>query len=136
MCASFIAESAEIMSTIPLSLSDQLGLAFLALKNEGMRKVLEEVVVRQFRSLALHERARVSLSGTHSMLAYEALLLLLAVTRAVGFRIWDVDGNEYIDCHMSYSSTILGHNPPPVLAVVAKALLWGMQGGHFFEEQI
>ena len=125
------------MTSVPaLSPPDQLGVQFLTGKNEGMRRVLEEVMARQRLSLARHDRAREVLSATHSMLAYEAPTLPICSTRASGSRVWDVDGNEYIDCHMSYSSTILGHNPPSVLAAVQEALPRGLQGGHFFEEQI
>ncbi len=115
---------------------DQFGYQFLVGRNEGMRKVLDEVVARQWRSQSLNARARQSLSGTHSLLAYEAPVFPIAVTRAAGSRIWDLDGNEYVDCHMSYSSTILGHNPEPVLAAVQEALPRGLQGGHLFEEQV
>src|SRR5437879_774218 len=125
------------MSTATLlSPPDQLSFLFLAGRNEGMRRVLEEIIGRQRLSLARHQRARELLSATHSMLAFEAPAFPICVTRAAGSRVWDVDGNEYIDCHMSYSSTILGHNPPPVLAAVQEALPRGLQGGHFFEEQI
>jgi glutamate-1-semialdehyde 2,1-aminomutase len=124
------------MNDVPLSPSDQVSLGFLIGRSEGMRRVAEEVVARQRRSLALHERARGSLSATHSMLAYESPALSICVTRAEGPRIWDADGNEYLDCHLCYSATILGHNPPPVVAAVREALPRGLQGGHFFEEQI
>src|SRR5262249_35111814 len=139
VCACYHAASSRraLMSSQPaLSPPDQLSFQFLAGRNEGMRRVLEEVVARQRLSLARHDRAREVLSATHSMLAYEAPALPLCVTRAEGSRIWDVDGHEYIACHMSYSSTILGHTPPSVLAAVQEALPRGLQGGHFFDEQI
>jgi glutamate-1-semialdehyde 2,1-aminomutase len=126
-----------MMNILPtLSPPDQLNFQLLAGKNEGMRRVLEEVLARQRGSIARHERSLEVLSGTHSMLAYEAPAFPLCVARAAGSHIWDVDGNEYIDCHMSYSASILGHNPPPVVAAVQEALPRGLQGGHFFEEQI
>jgi glutamate-1-semialdehyde 2,1-aminomutase len=112
------------------------GLAFIVGNNERMRAVVEQVLARQRGSVERHARARGSLSATHSMLAFEAPLLPICVTRAQGGRVVDVDGNEYVDCHMSYSSTILGHNPEPVVAAVREALPRGLQGGHFFEEQI
>ena len=115
---------------------DLVGLQFLAGQNPGMQRVLEAVLARQRGSLALHARARESLSATPSLLAYEAPLLPLCVARAAGSRITDVDGNEYIDCHMAYTASVLGHNPPPVLEAVRAALERGLQGGHFFAEQV
>lgn len=35
-------------------------------------------------------------------------------SRARGSRIWDVDGNEYIDYHAAFGPVILGHNNPKV----------------------
>ena len=41
-------------------------------------------------------------------------------SRARGSRIWDVDGNEYIDFICSYGPMILGYEDPDVAAAVAK----------------
>jgi glutamate-1-semialdehyde 2,1-aminomutase len=115
---------------------DQIGMQFLAGQNPGMRRVLESVMARQRGSLAMSARAGAALSATPSLLAYEAPLLPLCVARASGSRITDVDGNEYIDCHMAYTASVLGHNPPAVLEAVGAALARGLQGGHFFPEQV
>ena len=42
----------------------------------------------------------------------------LFMTRAQGSRIWDVDGNEYIDFHSSFGDVLLGHNDPRIQLVV------------------
>jgi glutamate-1-semialdehyde 2,1-aminomutase len=44
------------------------------------------------------------------------------MTRAEGSRIWDVDGNEYIDFHAGFGSVLLGHNAPPVREAIDAAL--------------
>ncbi|MBL8875043.1 MAG: aspartate aminotransferase family protein [Phycisphaerae bacterium] len=36
----------------------------------------------------------------------------IAFARAEGSRLWDVDGNEYIDYHAGFAPYILGHNDP------------------------
>ncbi len=36
------------------------------------------------------------------------------VERGVGSRMWDIDGNEYIDLRMGYGPVILGHADPRV----------------------
>jgi glutamate-1-semialdehyde 2,1-aminomutase len=38
----------------------------------------------------------------------------LVFSRAKGARIWDVDGNEYLDYHAAFGPPILGHNNPEV----------------------
>ena len=46
----------------------------------------------------------------------------LFMTRAQGSRIWDVDGNEYIDFHSSFGAVLLGHNHPRINAAVRRAM--------------
>jgi len=43
------------------------------------------------------------------------------VDRAAGCRLWDADGNEYIDYVLSWGPLILGHAHPGVVAAVADA---------------
>jgi glutamate-1-semialdehyde 2,1-aminomutase len=51
------------------------------------------------------------------------------VARAEGARIWDVDGNEYIDYVLSWGPMILGHAHPAVIAAVADAAARGTSYG-------
>ena len=37
---------------------------------------------------------------------------LINAQKAQGSKIWDLDGNEYIDIIMGFGSNLLGHNPP------------------------
>jgi len=46
----------------------------------------------------------------------------IAFVRGRGCRVWDVDGNEYIDYHAAFSPYLLGHNDPDVNAAVRKVL--------------
>ena len=46
----------------------------------------------------------------------------LFMTRAQGSRIWDVDGNEFIDFHQSFGAVLLGHNDPRINAAVVRAM--------------
>jgi glutamate-1-semialdehyde 2,1-aminomutase len=44
------------------------------------------------------------------------------IERGKGCRLWDVDGNEFVDLAMSLGSTILGHAYEPVLKAVREEL--------------
>ncbi|HEX2385604.1 MAG TPA: aminotransferase class III-fold pyridoxal phosphate-dependent enzyme, partial [Candidatus Binatia bacterium] len=44
------------------------------------------------------------------------------LARGDGSHVWDVDGNEYIDCPMALGSVILGHNYPNVSAAVKRQI--------------
>ena len=44
------------------------------------------------------------------------------IDRGLGCKLWDVDGNEYLDFAMSLGSVLLGHAYPPVLDAVRNEL--------------
>src|SRR5689334_21740734 len=53
----------------------------------------------------------------------------IVVDRGEGSRIWDVDGNEYIDFVLSWGPLILGHASPIVLDAVDQAMRKGTSFG-------
>ncbi|HKN65607.1 MAG TPA: glutamate-1-semialdehyde 2,1-aminomutase [Gemmatimonadaceae bacterium] len=51
------------------------------------------------------------------------------VDRGAGSRIWDVDGNEYIDFVLSWGPLVLGHAPAVVLAALEETMRRGTSFG-------
>ncbi|MDB6148136.1 MAG: hemL, partial [Spartobacteria bacterium] len=51
------------------------------------------------------------------------------VERGAGSKIWDVDGNEYIDFVGSWGPAILGHAPKVVVEAVRDAVTRGLSFG-------
>jgi glutamate-1-semialdehyde 2,1-aminomutase len=51
------------------------------------------------------------------------------VDRAVGARVWDVDGNEYVDYVGTWGPAILGHAPPKIIRAVQEAAARGTSFG-------
>lgn len=49
-----------------------------------------------------------------------------AIEKGLGSHVWDVDGNEYLDCSMGLTSVSLGHAYEPVLEAVRRELLKGV----------
>ena len=49
----------------------------------------------------------------------------IAFVRGQGCRVWDADGNEYIDYHAAFAPYILGHSDPDVDGAVKKVLETG-----------
>ncbi|MCC7498235.1 MAG: aspartate aminotransferase family protein [Bryobacterales bacterium] len=49
----------------------------------------------------------------------------IAFVRGEGSRIWDADGNEYIDYHAAFAPHVLGHNDPHVSAAVIRTIEQG-----------
>jgi glutamate-1-semialdehyde 2,1-aminomutase len=71
----------------------------------------------------LHVRARRTIAGgVNSNVRLAATPWPLAFARAAGSRIWDVDGNEYVDFAMGMGTHILGHQPPAVVDAVRRSL--------------
>ncbi|MCX4243039.1 non-ribosomal peptide synthase/polyketide synthase [Paraliomyxa miuraensis] len=50
------------------------------------------------------------------------MLYPIVATRAAGSRIWDVDGNEYIDLTMGFGTYLFGHAPPFVVEAQKRQL--------------
>lgn len=51
------------------------------------------------------------------------------VERGNGARIWDVDGNEYLDYVLSWGPLVLGHAAPPVLDALRETMARGTSFG-------
>ena len=71
------------------------------------------------RSAALHTRARAAmpLGVSSSFQTYDPYPLFMTDGR--GSRIWDADGNEYIDFDMAFGVLAAGHSHPAVAAALA-----------------
>jgi amino acid adenylation domain-containing protein len=50
-------------------------------------------------------------------------------THSDGSKVWDVDGNEYVDFVMGFGASIFGHRPPFVVNAVKKQLDLGFEIG-------
>ena len=86
------------------------------------------------RSQALFERAQnVLAGGVSSEFRKYSQPHPLFYERARGSRIWDVDGNEYVDFTLSQGPLILGHGHPHVLQSVCRA---SEQGQLFAGQQV
>ena len=88
-----------------------------------MTRITDADVAVMGANAALMDRARRSLAGggnsTMRVLPYH---LPLVVDRGLGSRIWDVDGQEYLDLNMAYGPLIFGHRPPAVVDAVVRQL--------------
>ncbi|AZZ55048.1 MupA/Atu3671 family FMN-dependent luciferase-like monooxygenase [Rathayibacter iranicus] len=53
----------------------------------------------------------------------------LCGVRSAGSKLWDADGNEYVDLSMGFGAHLLGHSPAPVVAALDSQLSTGIQLG-------
>lgn len=81
-------------------------------------------------SRAQFERAKKSLAGgVGSVFRARQRPVPITFERGSGSRLFDVDGNEYIDYAMGFGPTILGHSPRPVIEAVQRQLVAGIDYG-------
>jgi glutamate-1-semialdehyde 2,1-aminomutase len=81
------------------------------------------------KSKALYERARKVMPRGVSHDQWHARPFPLYMTRAEGPRVWDVDGNAYIDYYGGHGGKVLGHAHPAVVAAVQAQIGHGTQYG-------
>lgn len=79
-------------------------------------------------SEAMFERAKQTIAGGVAS-SMRALDKPFFVERGEGSRIWDVDGNEYIDYVMAYAPLVLGHAPKVVNDAIREQLDRGLIHG-------
>ena len=58
------------------------------------------------------------------------------VKKGEGSKIWDVDGNEYVDLWMGHYTHILGHHPDVIVEAVERQSKEGIHWGIVFEKQV
>jgi glutamate-1-semialdehyde 2,1-aminomutase len=96
----------------------------------------EEYVSKTPKSRGLYERARRVLpAGVSYGLRYFEPYPFYTV-RARGCKLYDVDGNEYVDFWLGHGALILGHSPPAVVEAVKRQLENGTHYGTSHELEI
>ncbi len=98
--------------------------------------LLESYGSKRPKSKGLFERAKKVLPAGVSYFARYFEPYPFYATHAKGSKIFDVDGNEYIDFWMGHYTHILGHNPAPIRKAVAKQLERGIHLGVCHELEI
>jgi glutamate-1-semialdehyde 2,1-aminomutase len=79
--------------------------------------------VSESASARFMSRACASLAaGDSSTMRVQPYALPLVAERGEGGRVWDIDGQEYIDLNMAYGPLILGHRHPRVVAAVTRQI--------------
>ena len=88
------------------------------------------------RSEKLFKRAKEVMPGgiSHNIHYFPPYPFFIKKTK--GSKIWDVDGNEYIDLWMGNYTHILGHRPAVIVQAIEKQLKEGIHWGLVYKKQI
>lgn len=88
---------------------------------------------RMRESKRLTQAYRPSLADTRAIvgfrLPWKELVCPIIAPRALGSRVWDVDGNEYIDLTMGFGVNLFGHSPAFITAALQEQLGQGIHLG-------
>jgi glutamate-1-semialdehyde 2,1-aminomutase len=97
---------------------------------------MEDYVTKTPNSKTLYIRAKKVLPAgvTYGIRYFEPYPFFAAKAR--GSKLWDIDGNEYVDFWLGHTALILGHSPKEVVTVVKKQLENGTQYGVSHELEI
>jgi glutamate-1-semialdehyde 2,1-aminomutase len=87
--------------------------------------IVDRYLARTPRSRELFERAARSIPGGSTRTTVFSDPYPPFLVRGEGKHTWDVDGNRYTDLLMNYTSLILGHAPPEVVAAVSAQVARG-----------
>jgi glutamate-1-semialdehyde 2,1-aminomutase len=87
-----------------------------------MTAALETYLSRTTASRRLHEQARRVMPGGDTRTSAFWAPYPVFIERGEGCRLWDADGNTYVDFVNNYTSLILGHAHPAVLEAVTREL--------------
>ena len=86
--------------------------------------------------LDLFQRAKDCLAGGVGHDMRHSLPCPNYIERASGARMWDLDGNEYIDYGMGNGALLLGHAHPQVIEAISRALAKGYHYGQDHPMQV
>src|SRR5512132_3430062 len=79
-------------------------------------------------SIAYREVVERTLAGGVASSWQDSAPHAIYIDRGQGSRIWDIDGNEYIDFHLGYGAMVVGHANPTIVEAIKRA---AERGTHF-----
>ena len=97
--------------------------------HEGLQKEIATYEKRTPKSAEAHKRAlqRIPLGVASNYRAYDPYPLFVEEGR--GSRLWDLDGNEYVDHNLCFGALMAGHCHPAVVKAIEAALHIGTTFG-------
>ncbi len=97
-----------------------------------LQDLLKELQQRQPKSIEQLAELRKWSASSPGLWPLHAIPMPICVDRAEGSRLWDVDGNEYIDFHLGFGTQSLhGHNNETVVKAV-KEVMGRTPGNSYF----
>ncbi|GBE93204.1 aspartate aminotransferase family protein [Nostoc cycadae] len=118
-----IAKTTNQNLTTELNLRQQKHLKTLITRYNQRTKTSKQLA-QKYRPVFANNRGSVGFDFLIKEMFYPIL-----TERSLGSRMWDVDGNEYIDLTGGYGIHLCGYNPPFIKKAITDQLEYGIQSG-------
>ena len=124
----------EVKSHGPFKPIDRAAdMAMSAEQTAALKELIARYTKRTAESKKLAIKNRPILADPRSVGGFKQLwkdmVYPIFTTHSDGSKVWDVDGNEYVDFVMGFGASIFGHRPPFVVEAVKKQLDLGFEIG-------
>jgi len=124
----------EVKSHGPFKPIDRAAdMAMTAEQTAALKELIARYTSRTAESKKLAIKNRPILADPRSVGGFKQLwkdmVYPIFTTHSDGSKVWDVDGNEYVDFVMGFGASIFGHRPPFVVEAVKKQLDLGFEIG-------
>ncbi|HEX6373984.1 MAG TPA: amino acid adenylation domain-containing protein [Longimicrobium sp.] len=118
---------------VPISATLGKGGGYTEQQQRHFEQIVERYTARTRKSKAYAQESRPALSDNRASLnfrmASKELLYPVVGDRSQGSRLWDVDGNEYVDFTIGFGVHFFGHRPPFIMKAVEEQLAKGCHTG-------
>ncbi|MFG6200629.1 amino acid adenylation domain-containing protein [Nonomuraea sp. JJY05] len=109
------------------------GVADSARRDAYLQSLAARYTARTAASKAYAERFRRIVADSRSTIGFrmstKEMLYPIVADRGQGARLWDIDGNEYIDLTLGFGVHLFGHNPALVTRAIAERMETGFSLG-------
>ncbi|MFB7816379.1 amino acid adenylation domain-containing protein [Paenibacillus chitinolyticus] len=99
-------------------------------QEQHLRDLIDRYTARTGQTKAYTQKYRAVYANNRNVAGFRLVLkemvYQLVAERAEGSKIWDLDGNEYIDLTMGFGVNLFGHDPAFIREHIDKALRSGM----------
>ena len=123
----------EVKAHGPFKPIDRGGATLSAQQSDALNALIARYTKRTTGSKKLAAENRPILADPRSVAGFKQLwkemVYPIATTRSDGSKVWDVDGNEYVDFVMGFGASLFGHRPPFVVEAVNRQLDSGFEIG-------
>ncbi len=102
-------------------------------QQQSLDRLMERFIAKTQRSRAHAQKHRPHFADPRGVAGYrrlwKSIVYQISVERSGGSKLWDIDGNEYIDIAMGFGLNLFGHSPNFVTAALHEQLERGVEVG-------